>query len=200
MPNSAKKPYSLASALFTSTKQEVLALLFGQPNRSFFFSEIVKHTRKGSGGVQNELDKLTQSGLVKSWKIANQKHYQADENSILFDELKSIVLKTVGLRFPLSDALDKVKSQIELAFVYGSVADNRDRSESDIDLFLVTDTLPLETIYQVLQPVEAKLKRTINPTVFSQDEFDKKRKTKNGFLPKVLSRPRIEIIGSVNES
>ena len=199
MPNSTKKPYSLASALFTSTKQEVLALLFGQSNRSFFFSEIVKHTKKGSGGVQKELDKLTQSGLVRSWKIANQKHYQADENSILFDELKSIVLKTVGLRIPLTDALEKIKSQIHLAFVYGSVADNSDRSESDIDLFLVTDTLELEKIYRVLQPVEAKLGRTINPTVFNRAEFDKKRNAKNGFLPKVLSRPKIEIIGSINE-
>lgn len=199
MPNSTKKPYSLANALFTSTKQEVLALLFGQSDRSFFFSEIVKHTKKGSGGVQKELDKLTQSGLVRSWKIANQKHYQADENSILFDELRSIVLKTVGLRIPLTDALEKIKSQIQFAFIYGSVADNRDRAESDIDLFLVTDTLELEKIYRVLQPVEAKLGRTINPTIFSQAEFDKKRHSKSGFLPKVLSRPKIEIIGSLNE-
>lgn len=142
---------------------------------------------------------MTQSGLVKSWKIANQKHYQADENSILFDELRSIVLKTVGLRIPLTEALEKVKSQIQLAFVYGSVADNRDRSDSDIDLFLVTDTLELEKIYRILLPVEAKLGRTINPTVFSQAEFDKKRHSNKGFLPKVLSRPKIEIIGSINE-
>lgn len=197
MPSSTKKPYSLASALFTSTKQEVLALLFGQSDRSFFFSEIVKHTQKGFGGVQNELDKLTQIGLVRSWNIANQKHYQADESSILFDELKSIVLKTVGLRIPLTDALEKVKSQIKLAFVYGSVADDRDRSESDIDLFLVTDTLGLEKLYRVLQPVEAKLGRTINPTVFNRTEFDKKRNSKTGFLPKILSRPKIVIIGSL---
>ena len=43
---------SLADALFTTTQQRVLALLFGQPSRSFFASELIELTASGSGAVQ----------------------------------------------------------------------------------------------------------------------------------------------------
>ena len=57
-------PTSLADALFTTTQQRVLALLFGQPSRSFFASELIELTASGSGAVQRELKRLVSSGLL----------------------------------------------------------------------------------------------------------------------------------------
>ena len=37
-------PTSLADALFTTTQQRVLALLYGQPSRSFFASNLIQLT------------------------------------------------------------------------------------------------------------------------------------------------------------
>jgi predicted nucleotidyltransferase len=192
--------HSLADSLFTATKQAVLGVLFGHPEQSYHLAEIIKRSNKGTGGVQKELEKLTNSGLVKTWRVGNQRHYQADENSILFHELTGIVLKTVGLRIPVKNALDILEPEIQLAFIYGSVANSTDRSSSDVDLFVVTDSVELEQIYEALQPVEQLLGRTVNPTIYKKDEFDKMRKLKKGFLWKVLQRPIIEILGSVHES
>ncbi len=50
---------SLADALFSSTQQRVLGLLFGQPERSFFGAEVISLLGMGSGGVQRELKKLS---------------------------------------------------------------------------------------------------------------------------------------------
>lgn len=71
---------SLADALFTTTQQRVLALVFGQPSRSFFASELIELTGSGSGSgaVQRELKRLTSSGLVTVKRIGKQKHYQAN--------------------------------------------------------------------------------------------------------------------------
>ena len=66
---------SLSDALFTTTQQRVLALLFGQPNRSFFGNELISMTGSGSGAVQRELKRLSDSGLVLSKKIGNQRHF-----------------------------------------------------------------------------------------------------------------------------
>jgi DNA-binding MarR family transcriptional regulator len=55
---------SLADALFTRTQQRVLALLFGQPARSFYANELIGLVGMGSGAVQRELATLAQSGLV----------------------------------------------------------------------------------------------------------------------------------------
>ena len=51
-------PTSIADALLTTTQQRVLALLFGQPSRSFYSSELIELTRSGSGAVQRELKRL----------------------------------------------------------------------------------------------------------------------------------------------
>lgn len=194
----ANRRSALADALFTSTQQRVLALLFGQPNRSFFVTELVALAGSGSGAVQRELTRLAQSRLVVVTRVGNQKHYQANSDSPLFDELCSIIRKTVGLQEPVRAALDPLASKISLALIYGSIAKKTDTAASDIDLLLVSDQLTLEEIYATLAPVENRLDRRVNPTLYTRKEFDQKRKTKSPFLNRVLNGPTIDLIGSVN--
>jgi hypothetical protein len=61
-PGAAISGTGLADALFTTTQQRVLGFLFGQPDRSFFASELIGLARIGSGGVQRELKRLADSG------------------------------------------------------------------------------------------------------------------------------------------
>jgi predicted nucleotidyltransferase len=186
---------SLVDALFTSTQQRVLALLFGQPNRSFFVTELVGLTESGSGAVQRELARLAQGGLVTVTKVGNQKHYQANEDSPLFEELCNIIEKTVGLQEPIRGALEPLAGRIKLALIYGSIAKQSDTSASDIDLLLVSDNLNLEEIYAALAPVEKLLDRSINPTLYTAAEIEQRRKSKNSFLTRVLDGPTIVLIG-----
>lgn len=194
----AKRSSTLADALFTLTQQRVLALIFGQPNRSFFVTELVALAGSGSGAVQRELARLAQSKLVVVTKVGNQKHYQANKDSPLFDELCSIISKTVGLREPVQTALESLASKINLALIYGSIAKQADTATSDVDLLLVSDLLTLEEIYATLAPVEKLLHRSVNPTLYTQKEFEQRRKSKNAFVARVLNGPTIVLIGSVD--
>src|ERR1700682_5373826 len=128
---------SLADALFTKTQQRALGGFCGQPERSFYASELIREAGTGSGAAQRELAKLEESGLIVARRIGHQKHYQANAASPLYSELRNIVLKTVGLAEPLRDALKPLSSAIRAAFVYGSVAKATDKSASDIDLMIV---------------------------------------------------------------
>ena len=69
---------SLSNALFSKVRQCVLALLYGQPDRSFHTNEIIRLTHSGTGAVQRELEKLTAVGLITAQSIGNQKHYTAN--------------------------------------------------------------------------------------------------------------------------
>lgn len=100
LPQSA----GMLDALFTATQQRVLGLLFGQPSRSYYVTELISLAGVGSGAVQRELARLARSGLVTVWAVGNQKHYQANPASPLFDELCGIVQKTVGLADPIRAA------------------------------------------------------------------------------------------------
>ncbi len=191
---------ALADALFTSTQQRVLALLFGQPNRSFFVTELMSLADSGRGAVQRELGRLAQSGLVTVTKVGSQKHYQANRDSPLFEELCSIIKKTVGLQEPVRAALEPLANKISLALIYGSIAKRSDTAASDIDLLIVSDELTLEEIYAALAPVEKLLDRSVNPTLYTSKEFGHRRKTRNSFVTRVLENPYIVLEGSVDGS
>jgi DNA-binding MarR family transcriptional regulator len=60
----SKQANSLADALFSLTQQRVLSLVFGQPERAFAISELIRLVGSGSGAVQRELQRLVDSKLV----------------------------------------------------------------------------------------------------------------------------------------
>ncbi|MDH5274170.1 MAG: nucleotidyltransferase domain-containing protein, partial [Gammaproteobacteria bacterium] len=177
---------SLADALFTTTQQRVLALLFGQPSRSFFASELIELTGSGSGAVQRELKRLASSGLVTVKRIGKQKHYQANPDCPVFEELCALVRKTVAMVAPIRQALAPLENKIERALIYGSVVKGTDTAASDIDLLVVADDLTLEALYSALAPVEASLDRKISPTLYTRKEYDSRRAAGNPFLTRAL--------------
>ncbi len=185
----------LADALFNGTQQRVLALLFGQPTRSFYANELIGLVGMGSGAVQRELAKLARSGLVTVRSIGNQKHYQANPDSPIFDELKAVVQKTFGLAEPLRRALGPLSERLVAAFVYGSVAKNTDTASSDIDLMVISDELSYPDLFETLEAVSAAVGRTVNPTILTRDELAKRAKAKDSFTTRVFAQPKTWIVG-----
>lgn len=186
-PRTAAPRASLANALFAATQQRVLALLFGAPERSYFTSELIRLVQAGSGAVQRELQRLTDSGLVTVTRVGNQKHYQANVNAPIFDELRSIVAKTIGPADVLRGALAPLGHKLLLAVLYGSVAKRTDSAQSDLDVLIVSDVLTLEDIYSALAIAEKQLGRHVSPTLYTRQEFRTRRTAGNPFLTKVLA-------------
>jgi predicted nucleotidyltransferase len=195
----ARRRHSLADALFSTTQQRVLGLIFGQPERSFYATKLISLTGAGSGAVQRELARLEESGLVTVRRLGTQKHYQANPDSPLFAELCGILRKTVGLAEPLRDALAPLSPRIAAAFVYGSVAKGADTATSDIDLMVVSDSLSYADVFGALEPLRAALARSVNPTVYSRRELARRIKDGNAFVKRVLAQPKIWVIGSEHE-
>ena len=190
---------SLADALFTTTQQRVLSLLFGQPSRSFFASELIELTGSGSGAVQRELQRLASSGLVTVTRVGKQKHHQANPDSPVFEELRGLVLKTVAMAEPIRQALEPLAHRIALALVYGSVAKGTDTAASDIDLLVVSDQVMLEDIYSALAPVETRLHRKFAPTLYTTGEFAERKAAGSAFLTRVLAGEHLVLMGTEDE-
>jgi predicted nucleotidyltransferase len=186
----------LADALFPRVRQRVLALLFGNPDRSFFSNEVVALAQSGTGAVQRELASLSQAGLLTVTSRGNQKHYRANKAAPVFKELHGLILKTSGLVDILRSALAPLASQIEAAFVYGSVAKRTDTASSDVDVMIVSDALGYAEVFSALEPTARRLGRTVNPTLYSHAEFGKRIKQNNAFATRVLKQDKIWLIGS----
>jgi predicted nucleotidyltransferase len=189
----------LADALFSKVQQRVLGLLFVNADRSFYTNEIVRFVDSGIGVVQRELEKLSASGLVSVKKIGNQKHYQANRDAPIFDELRGIMLKTVGLADILRLALLPLADRIQVAFIYGSIAKGSDTVQSDIDVLIIGKELAYADVYGALNTSEAQLGRPVNPSIYSMQELQRKLADDNAFVSRVLEQPKIFLIGSADD-
>ena len=185
-----------ADALFTKTQQQLLRLLFGQTEKSFYTKELVTLAGIGTGTVLRELEKLSDAGLLTVKKIGNQKHFQANPSTPIFEELKSIVRKTFGLADPLRNALVQFKDVISVAFIYGSIAKGTESAESDIDIMLLSDQVTYPDLITVFAELEAQLGRQINPTIYTGQELKSKLSSNNSFIARVIEQPKIFLIGS----
>lgn len=191
---------SIAGALFGQTRRKVLGLLFGHPEESFYLREIVRAVGSGTGAVQRELEQLTNAGLILREVDGRQIYFTANPGSPVFEEVRGLVTKTIGMheviRLALADLAER--RLILSAFLYGSAATGRDRPESDVDLMVVGD-LTLAALLPVLRPVQDQLGREINPTIYPVEELRQKLVAGNHFLKSVLSRPKIMLVGNENE-
>jgi predicted nucleotidyltransferase len=189
----------LASALFGKVRLGVLALLFSRPDRSFFVREVVRAVEGGQGAVQRELARLSEVGLLERREEGRQVYYQANKECPLYSELRSIVMKTVGLVDVLRAALEPANEQITLALVYGSVARGEPQSASDVDLLIVGD-LEFSEVVELLSPAQDRIGREINPSVFTGEEFRRRVSKEGDFVARLWSGPKLFVIGSDRES
>ena len=186
---------SIADALFTKTQQRVLATLFGKPDQSFYLNEIVRLANIGKGTVKRELERMTAAGLLTIKRIGNQNHYQANPDSSIYSELLGITRKTFGIADVIKAALLPLDAQIEQAFIYGSVAKEQDTASSDIDLMVISDTLPYATLMTALIEAEPTVGRPINPTIYTAQQIRDKLHGNNAFITRVLAQPKLWIKG-----
>ena len=190
------EPVNLSGALFSKVQQRVLALIFGQPERSFYLSEIVRNVHSGTGAVERVLSRLQRSGLVSIERIGNQKHYRANRESPIFEELRSLVIKTVAVAEPIRKSLRPYSDKIKTAFVYGSVAKGTDTASSDIDLMVIGDELNYSELYSASQNAENSLRRKVSPMFLSPADWQRKSSEKGSFLGKIRASPKIFVFGS----
>jgi DNA-binding transcriptional ArsR family regulator len=180
--------------LFTSKlRVEILALLFSRPEESLYLGEIVKLTGEDRGNISRELRNLENAGLLVSRKEGNMKYYSLNSRYLLYDELKSMIQKTRGISGTLKEKLFMAKG-IDYAFIYGSIAAGTETGKSDIDL-MVIGKISLESLLKLIKSPEKTLGREINPSLYSVKEFKDRLKDKDSFIARVMSEPKIMLIG-----
>lgn len=187
---------SVADSLFPKGRQRVLAVLFGNPDRSFYANEVIALAQSGTGSVQRELAALSEAGLLTITRQGNQKHYQANAAAPVYAELRGLVMKTWGLADVLRAALAPLAPQITSAFVYGSVAKQSDTQHSDIDLMVVSDALGYADLFGTLEKASVSLGRKVNPTLYTPANIAKRIAQDNAFVTRVLQQPKIWLIGN----
>lgn len=180
--------------LFSSKlRVDLLSLFFGRPDEEFYVREIEKILQEDVGNISRELKNLEGIGLLVSRKKGNLKYYLLDRKFPLYDELRSIILKTRGAVGVLQGSLSEMEG-VDFAFIYGSFASGQETAKSDIDL-MVIGKVALEHIIKHLKEPEEILGREINPSLYERREIQKRLRDKEPFISRVMREPKIMLIG-----
>ena len=188
----------LGELLSSRIRAEIFRNLFGiAPDSALYMREIERRTGFAIGTVQTELKKLQRLDIISRVRDGNRVYYRANTAHPVYPEIRALVLKTSGLADVIVNALGN-ETGIRVAFVFGSFARQEEKAGSDVDLMVVGD-IGLRKLTGLLMDVSGKIGREINPHVFSEKEFVKRKKDKDHFLKQVLEAPKIFIIGTENE-
>jgi DNA-binding transcriptional ArsR family regulator len=187
----------LAELLSSRGRAEIFRLLFGPADGELHVRELERQTGLSDATVRQELKKLSRLGVVEARRDGNRTYYRANDAHPLYPDIRNLVLKTSGLTDVLREALDGARD-VELAFVFGSIAGNTAKAHSDIDL-MVIGTIGLRRLSGLLSGLEVKLGRDVNPHVLAPEEFARRARERDHFITAVLKGPRLFVVGGEDE-
>lgn len=188
----------LVELLFGDYRRRILSLLLLHAEQSFYMREIGRLTGVPAGSLHRELRALAEAGLLARSVSGNQVRYQADRACPIFEELAGIFRKTAGLADVLREALAPLGTGVRVAFVFGSVAQGKERATGDVDV-MVVGSVAFEQLVEVLAPASDRLRREVNPVVMTPDAFRSKYKARDRFVSRIAREPKIFVIGDAGE-
>ncbi len=187
--NMTKQARDTLKSLFSSAiRADVLALLLNNADERFYVREIATLMRKNPSGVKRELDNLENMGILVSRKVANLKYFQADKKSPFFNELKSIIAKSLGVPGALKAMLKT--SGVKIAFIFGPYAQSE---ESDTVNVLIVGSVSLEGV----KDIEERFLKRISVTMIDEAEFKNKKEGGDQEFEKLLSGEKIILMGKL---
>ncbi len=187
-----------ADALFPEIRKLVLATLLMHPERRWFASDLARGIGAPKTSLQRELKNLYRAGIIHRWVEGKHVYYQADSTCPFFPELRGLMTKTAGLVDVLVDALKPFAKAISVAFIYGSIPAGQEDSESDVDV-MVVGKVGLSDLAIPLRRASQTLGRDVHATTLSTKEFASKAAQKGEFIPVVLGRPKLFIVGDEHD-
>ena len=190
---------SIAESLFNPTCRKLLRELVLGSDDPVHLRKLARRTGLDPMAVRREINKLSSSGIVKEERIANLRLFSLNKQSPVYNEIRMIVIKTMGVIDAIKAALKPAEKKIKFAYVYGSFAKGDFNAFSDVDVLVVGD-IALFDLVKLLSPVQDELMREISPTVFSHDDYFSRLREGRMFVTNIHNGDKIMLTGEIDES
>jgi predicted nucleotidyltransferase len=179
---------------FTKKQVQILEIFFNNPEKSFYLRQLARMLRVEPGVFQKDINKLVKNALLTSEFQANSRFFKLNKNYPLYQEIKNVFFKTVGAEGRLKRLFSQLK-KIEFAFIFGSYAEGKEDSLSDIDIMIIGNINEKDFISELIK-IEEQLDREINYHIYTKQDLQKKIKDKNSFIKNIINKPKIFLIGN----
>lgn len=184
---------TLSEILSSRSRAAVFKLLFSGWERELHLREIQRRSGLNDSTLRQELKKLVRLDLVKGRRDSNRIYYRANRDHPLFPDIRNLVTKTTGMVQVLREAIET--QQVNLAFVFGSIAAGEETADSDVDLLVIGD-IGFRALSELLSGCSEVIGREINPYVMTRDEYRKRVASNEHFISHVLESPKLFVVGT----
>jgi predicted nucleotidyltransferase len=186
----------LEELLSSRVRAGLFRILFGANDRELHLRDLARRAGLHEASIRQELKKLRRLDLVVKRRDGNRVYFRANTAHPLYPEIHKLVLKTSGIVELIGDSM--TGEDIEVAFVFGSIARGEETARSDVDLMIIGE-IGLRKLAALLRGVVEEVGREVNPHVMTPREYQRRLKESDHFVTNVLSGPKIYVIGSENE-
>ena len=171
-----------AGLISSKTRIKLLVRFFFNPQTRSYLRELSKEFDVSTNSVREELNQLRNTKLLESEKNGRQVYYKANQEHPLFDELKSMVGKVMGIDQVIDGIVNRL-GDLEKAYLIDDYAEGKDTGIIDLLLIGNVDQYHLNDLSR---KTERYIKRKIRSLVVSREEYQE-------LLPKLKDRPRVLI-------
>lgn len=183
----------LQDLVVSKVRVKILQVFLYRPDELFYVRQLVRAVNEEINAVRRELKRMENAGMVKKEWRGNRLYYWFNKDYSLFNDLLAIISKTVSLGGKIIKNKGKL-GKIRFAVLSGRFARRLPTPEGGVDLLVVGNVF-LPDLTSIVKSEESELKREINYSVMSSQEFDYRKKRRDPFLLGILAGSRIMLIG-----
>ncbi len=153
----------------SKTRIKLLIKFFLFDGNQGYLRSMEREFKESTNAIRVELNRFIDAGLLTSEYKGKKRFYKANPKHPLYEDLKQIVRKTVGI----DQIVERITSQVgdlEAAYITGSFATGVD--SDTIELALVGKDLDKRYIDKLVAKAEKLIERKIMYLTFTQEQME----------------------------
>lgn len=186
----------------SKTRLRLLRLFFQHPETAFYVREMARSIKSQMNAVRRELMNLEQAGVIEvtkpdaqqeeDRKLARCTWYRLREESMFYDELRSLILKSrvVGEK-TFTEELVKAFPRLDTLLLTGQFVHNE---AAPIDMLIVGD-VDTKKLSRIMHKYESENGRPVRYTIFTSREFRERQQIVDKFLFSIYQAPHVIVVG-----
>ena len=160
----------LGELITSKTRLRLLIKFFVSQANSGYLNGLATEMGESTNGIRKELNHLQEAGYLQKLKVNNKIEYKANTNHPLFETLRKVVFKHLGLEDLVEKVLERM-GNVDQIILVGDYAKGNDSGL--IEVFLVGQDLNMEYISQLENKIEDLIGRKVSFYLASKFLIDK---------------------------
>jgi len=187
---------SLLPLLRSQTQAGILERLLLRPDETFTVAGLASELSVTSMSVRRELERMLRAGIAEREWVGRQSLFRASVASPIYEPLRQLIERSVGLEALLRAALDEVDG-IDAAVIFGSWARGEVDAHSDVDVLVVGDFVYTDAL-TALRDLEDRAGREINVVAMRAEELRSRAADGDGFVRDIIDSPMRTLVGELS--